>query len=243
VALALVALGSGGVAVFVTQLEAGPVALLAVGLVLLLVGAGGLLPSRLKVGENEAAWETFVSQVVDNVSSEQTPQLADALNKLAEDAPSVAAAGLGALNARREFEGLVIRMLSDAVGEIDNYSEGGSATDHGLLSFSTLGNIGPERRFFNTVIAASDHSFLVVEIRHFTQIVDVNTIATIAETARARAREEGALKALLISNQEPSSLARVRLMASDLVDYIVIRNYDDLPKLVEAIRASFEVPS
>jgi hypothetical protein len=54
-ALGLAGLGCGGVAVFTTQLEAGPVALLAVGLVLLLIGVGGRLPNRLKVGETEAA--------------------------------------------------------------------------------------------------------------------------------------------------------------------------------------------
>ena len=50
-------LGAGAVAVFVTHLEAGPVALLAVGLIFMIFGLAGTLPTRLKVGDNEAAWE------------------------------------------------------------------------------------------------------------------------------------------------------------------------------------------
>src|ERR1700678_3802418 len=72
VALGLVGLGSGGVAVFVIHLEEGPVPLLPGGLILLIIGVGGRLPSRLKVGENEAAWEAvegFVSRVADEIPS------------------------------------------------------------------------------------------------------------------------------------------------------------------------------
>lgn len=238
VALGLAGLGAGGVAVFITQLEAGPVALLAVGLILLLVGAGGRLPSRLKFGDNEAAWETFVSQVVDNVPSEQTPQLVDALTKLAEEAPSAAAAGLGAVTARYEYEGLVMAMLAEATKQIDHSQD--SPTSHGTLQLSSTGTLDPEPRFFYAAITASDGASLAIEVKHFTQRVDVNTIASIAETARIRAKKEGALKVLLISNQETSNLARVRLITSDLVDYILIRDREDLPKLIEAIRAAFE---
>ena len=56
VALGVAGLGAGGVAVFVTKLEAGPVALLAVGFLFIVVGMSGRLPNRLKIGESEAAW-------------------------------------------------------------------------------------------------------------------------------------------------------------------------------------------
>jgi hypothetical protein len=55
-ALGLAGLGAGGAAVFITHLEAGPVALLAAGLVLALIGLGGVMPTRLKIGDNEAEW-------------------------------------------------------------------------------------------------------------------------------------------------------------------------------------------
>lgn len=50
----LAAMGAGGLAAFKAHLEAPPVALLAVGLILALIGLAGVLPTRLKVGDNEA---------------------------------------------------------------------------------------------------------------------------------------------------------------------------------------------
>jgi tetratricopeptide (TPR) repeat protein len=56
VAIGFGGLAAGGVAVFVTSLEAGPVALLAVGFLFLIIGMSGRLPTRLKIGDNEAEW-------------------------------------------------------------------------------------------------------------------------------------------------------------------------------------------
>ena len=242
VALGLVALGSGGVAVFVTHLEAGPVALLAVGLVLLLVGAGGRLPSRLKVGENEAAWEAveeFVSRVAEDVPTEQTPQLVDALNELAGVAPSAAAAGLGAVTERITYEQMVKEMLTEAVQEINRSQLEGSAKGSVPLGFSPAGMGDLARGLYDAIISAPNGAYLLVKIRHR---VDVDTIKQIAETA-AKEAAKGAVGALLISNQEPTPVAGVRLMTSDFVQHIRITGKDGLPKLVGVIRAAFEIPA
>jgi tetratricopeptide (TPR) repeat protein len=71
VALGAAGLGAGGVAVFVTKLEAGPVALLAVGFLFLIVGMSGRLPNRLKIGENEAEWITESKERI----RQQVPQV------------------------------------------------------------------------------------------------------------------------------------------------------------------------
>jgi hypothetical protein len=115
--LGLAGLGSGGTAVFVTHLEAGPVALLAVGLVLLLVGAGGRLPSRLRVGDNEAAWEAvqeYVAQTVEDAPPGREPSLLGRLSVLAERAPAVAAAALAAL----AYRGMALDMLARALADL-----------------------------------------------------------------------------------------------------------------------------
>src|ERR1700722_4583724 len=52
--LGLAGMGAGGLAAFKAHLEAPPVALLAVGLILAIVGLAGVLPTRLKIGDNEA---------------------------------------------------------------------------------------------------------------------------------------------------------------------------------------------
>lgn len=239
--LGLAALGSGGVAVFVTHLEAGPVALLAVGLVLLLIGAGGRLPSRLKVGENEAAWEgaveEFVSRVAKEVPSEQAPELVEALNELAEVAPAAAVAGLGAVTERFTYRPLVMEMLDEAVQEIDRSQLNGSAKGPVPLEFSPAGTGDFSKGRYDAVISASNGARLLVKIGHR---VDVDTIKEIAETVSKEAAK-GAVGALLISNQEPTPVAVPRLMTSDYVRHIRIINKDDLPKLAEAIRAAFEI--
>lgn len=71
-------LGAGGVAVFVTKLEAGPVALLAVGFLFLVVGMSGRLPNRLKIGESEAAWDTEKSKERIRQEAPQVGALLDA---------------------------------------------------------------------------------------------------------------------------------------------------------------------
>jgi tetratricopeptide (TPR) repeat protein len=62
VALGAGGLGAGGVAVFVTKLEAGPVALLVVGFLFIIIGMSGKLPNRLKIGEAEAEWQIKESE-------------------------------------------------------------------------------------------------------------------------------------------------------------------------------------
>ena len=78
VALGVAGLGAGGVAVFVTKLEAGPVALLAVGFLFLVVGMSGRLPNRLKIGESEAAWDTEKSKERIRQEAPQVGALLDA---------------------------------------------------------------------------------------------------------------------------------------------------------------------
>jgi hypothetical protein len=122
-ALGIIALGAGGAAVFITHLEAGPVALLAVGLIFMIVGLAGTLPTRLKVGDNEAAWElerqaveTFVERVAEDTPVANRGELQLALGDLAEDAPRFASPIFSAL-AYENLEGYsgvrnVMRSLS-----------------------------------------------------------------------------------------------------------------------------------
>jgi tetratricopeptide (TPR) repeat protein len=55
--------GSGGAAVFLTHVEAGPVALIAGGVLFLFLALGGVMPTRLKIGDNEAEWQELAESV------------------------------------------------------------------------------------------------------------------------------------------------------------------------------------
>jgi tetratricopeptide (TPR) repeat protein len=114
---------AGSVAIFTRDLEAGPVALIAVGALFLLVGFAGVLPTRLKIGENEAEWQREIEESVDRIER-SVPEVSTLLDTsgadldafLAGDAPEpghdLARAGeaVGLLNAD-------IRFLERRVGQ------------------------------------------------------------------------------------------------------------------------------
>jgi hypothetical protein len=110
--LGLIGLGAGGVAVFVTHVEAGPVALLIIGLVFLLIGMGGRMPTRIKVGDNEAAWEAvqeFVERVTEEIPAESRREVLDAIGDLAQAAPELASPVLQGLT----YEALIASMIDE----------------------------------------------------------------------------------------------------------------------------------
>jgi hypothetical protein len=244
VALGLVGLGSGGVAVFVTQLEAGPVALIAVGLVLLLIGAGGRLPSRLKVGENEAAWEAvegFISRVADEVPSEGTPQLVEALNRLAAAAPSVAAVGLGVVTERMTYERMVRDMLSEAVREV-NRSEGAEQMGGLSLVLEYQTEFGTK---VDAAVMTGRGDYLAIEIKHSYGKVSLMEMAYLVHKAAMVPSESHAFKILFVSNQEPISDVDVdhleRAFPAGDFRYVRVTGAEDLPKLAWAIRTAFQI--
>ncbi|MCW2930222.1 MAG: hypothetical protein JWM19_1184 [Actinomycetia bacterium] len=121
-ALGFSGLGAGGVAVFVTHLEAGPIGLLAVGLVFMIIGLSGTLPTRLKVGDNEASWEiekqaveTFVERVAETTPAANRREFLGALTDLAEDAPEVASRGISII----AYEQLLRAELEEVVRELE----------------------------------------------------------------------------------------------------------------------------
>jgi hypothetical protein len=255
--IGLAALGLGGLAVFVTHVEAGPVALLAVGLVLLIVAAGGRLPSRVKVGENEAAWEAavedFATRVVDEVPSKQAPQLAAALSELAEAVPSAAAAErLGALTGRVAYEQMVADILAEAVQEI-NRSTGDKKTRLDLLQGDQI-EAGVR---LDAVVTGPGGDYLAVDVKNLSN--KVNTTAVINAVREAvslsrklqtpeRDEESQVVRLLIISNQElhgpwiPGSLDRFFPPAKIYFQLVRVISKADLPEVIRAIRAAFEIP-
>ena len=110
-------LGAGGVAVFITHVEAGPVALLAVGLIFMIVALSGRLPTRLRVGDNEAEWQEVAGNIIETAVDASPPsvkaELAPQLSELAEVAPRAAVRnqlrGQAVVSARRGVQGCPAR--------------------------------------------------------------------------------------------------------------------------------------
>lgn len=78
-ALGLAGVGSGGAAVFLTHVEAGPVALIAGGAVFLLISFGGVMPTYLKVGVTEAKWQREIQESVRRIE-EKAPEVSALLD-------------------------------------------------------------------------------------------------------------------------------------------------------------------
>jgi hypothetical protein len=156
--IGLAGLGSGAVADFVTHLEAGPVGLLAVGFLLLVIGMSGRLPTRLKLGDNEAEWQEergafaeFVEQVTVSSPNINNADLIDALDKLAQAAPEVANPALTAM----AYEALVMETISGlARGPLGGGQPAG---------FSLVGPAG-RRTPVDAILEAADGTRIAVEI-------------------------------------------------------------------------------
>lgn len=109
------ALLAGGAAVFLTENELGSVALLTVGILFAFFALAGLLPTRLKLGDNKIEWQERVgealSEVVDEAPPESRAALIRTITELSASAPSLASQALSGI----VRESLIMDLLRAAV--------------------------------------------------------------------------------------------------------------------------------
>jgi hypothetical protein len=109
-------LGGGAVATFTDSAEAGPVAMIAVGAIFLLIGLAGVLPTRLKIGDNEAEfWEEVAEKVSEVIEDLPAPVRAEVIASIATSTPEAVAPALRAA----AYEAMVINMVEEAVATIN----------------------------------------------------------------------------------------------------------------------------
>lgn len=221
--LGLAGLGSGGAAVFITHLEAGPVALLVVGLILLLIGMGGRMPSRIKIGENEAAWEAvqdFVERVTEVTPSEARPELVEALADLAKEVPQVASAGMRGL----AYENLVVGMINEVLLRMP--SDPASTI---MFQPSTM-DLGYDAR-----LISPDREVAVV-VKHHARPLTADSIRDQLDfLADEPGRTQKKIALLLISRTPMANDALRILNATGNIYAVVIEGLQDREKLAMAI--------
>jgi hypothetical protein len=213
IALGLIGLGAGGVAVFVTHLKAGPVALITAGLLLLLIGMSGRMPSRLKVGDNEAAWEIereasqdFVARVAEEITVESRPQVFSALEDLAEKAPQVAAPAISAIS----YNALVMSLIQT----IQQQLLADASTD---LSFNIVRSTSDLEPFLDALLVTPTGTTVAVEIRAYSQPVGAQTVnQALGSFLRLKSIDRRARSILLITRH--LALARPPELAQALLD-------------------------
>jgi len=117
---------SGGVAVFVAHVEAGPVALIAAGVLFMFIAISGVLPTRLKIGDNEAEWQQEIAETAASIQR-QVPEVGALLDsggasseailsgKTPEQGPILVQAGLRVGSLAEEVRSLEAKAGPDAV--------------------------------------------------------------------------------------------------------------------------------
>lgn len=233
--LGVAGLGSGAVAVYVTRLEAGPVGLLAVGFLLLLIGMSGRLPTRLKVGDNEAEWQEereafqeFVETVAEDADNKPA-DLMGALDKLAEAAPEVANPALSAM----AYEALVM----NAIAELGHGSTGQLNSPE--FTLVDLGRRGP----VDAIIESRDGSRIAVEIKAYRSGMPLRVIHGVFDSLlRLRETRNDIETLLLISRTELKSttLDMLSNQPEGEVLVVVLKDPKDVESLKSAIRDALD---
>jgi hypothetical protein len=223
-ALGIAFLGAGGVAVFVTHVEAGPVALLFVGLIFMIIGLSGRLPTRLRIGDNEAEWQEFAGDIIETALDSATPsakaELVPRLEELAEVAPRAAAPALLGI----AYDANLAWAVVQAVHKVPDAQE-----VHTRVSLEEVGE-------FDFIIEASDNRFILVEAKSSPRL-SMAQVGPIIEKARFYGDAYLDRKtALLFVSRYPLSAAVQALFAqAQNAVCIVFRSRDDDNELIGAI--------
>ena len=222
--LGMASLGAGGVAVFVTHVEAGPVALLFVGLIFMIIGLSGRLPTRLRVGDNEAEWQEFAGDIIETALDSATPsakaELVPQLEELAEVAPRAAAPALSGI----AYDANLAWAVVQAVHKVPDAQE--------VQTRVRLEEVGE----FDFVIEASDNRFILVEAKASPRL-SMSQVSEIMAKAHfyRETYPDRKVGLLLVSRYPLSAGIRAMFMQTSNAACIVFRSRDDDDALIGAI--------
>lgn len=237
--LGIAGLGAGGVAVFISHLEAGPVALLVVGLTFMIIALGGVLPSRLKVGDNEATWEVqreaveaFVERVAENAPAESQPELLDALDDLAEHAPSVVVGGT--VSAIR-YELMVREEIQSIIQEMQ-----ASAPEGKSIKFSTEVTAG--QRKVDSVLEGPTGRLVAIEVKYSVKTLPTTWIDAIYWKLDTESRAWRGPGVMLLITREPLPRSfNEQIQKFPSIHHVTYRGPEDRERLKRALAKSWEI--
>jgi hypothetical protein len=185
--------GSGGTAVFVTNAEAGPVALITAGVLFLLVAIGGVMPTRLKVGDNEAEWTHEIREAAEAVTLSAAAydqnKLNTSLGRLNDLSPPLASSIATLIHIARSFS--LIEQATDGRHDVD---------------FSTVAHDGA----VYMILEASNGNKALVQPMANDTIATTRAIEMLREGA-IHANDLSANRILLVLNDEPSGRLRAAI--------------------------------
>jgi hypothetical protein len=224
--LGVACLGAGATATFTRDVEAGPVALVASGLLLAVVALAGYMPRRLKWGESEAEFsiDELREYAVERVA-EAAPQEQDRLvERLIEVDPRAAASAQRA----RAWERTVLAMLSDIIelrGDV-------IATGLGVVTDTITTR-------FDGVIARKDGSRkAVVKAEVARSMMTPDWVDMLHDELVAAVPTLEVQMMLLVLNEPPSLAAQKRLLDFSDIHVAIVRGRRDTPVLQLAVERS-----
>jgi hypothetical protein len=162
---------------------------------------------------------------------------------VAKETPSATAAGLTTVTERITYERIVRDMLSEAVRKLSRYE---GAEQLGGLSLAL-----EYRTEFGTKVGAAvmngTGEYVAIHVEHsFTQ-VSLMEMSYAVRLVTGLSCKPKAFKLLFISNQKPHNELDVRYLnhsfRSGAFSYLQVTGPEDFPKVVEAIRAAFQIHS
>jgi hypothetical protein len=222
--LGIASLGAGGVAVFTTHVEAGPVALLFVGLIFMIVALSGRLPTRLRIGESEAEWQDVAGAIIETAVDASPPsvkaEIVPQLEELVEVAPRAAAPALSGFLYESSIEATIARTAS-TLPEVEQ-----------VRTRVMVDRVGE----FDLAIEATRNRLILVEIKSVLALAS-SRIAGIFGRARAyrEAHPELRVGLLLVTRYELSASAGLMFAQDPDAACIMFRGQEDEGALIGAI--------
>jgi hypothetical protein len=228
--LGLSGIGGGSVAVFTQEVEAGPVAMLGLGALFFLIGFSGVLPTRLKIGENEAEWLEEVGQqiavVAELVPQESKLELESALQRLSQLSPQTASPAMAGL----AYEELVVGMLELSLGDLNASLQ---PNEQLILTRPRGGNDWG----FDVTIEKGAETVLGVEIKAYSSRVPVSVIRQMM--GQFATRQAPRTNRALLVTQTPLTLTALEAIdgtSTVMIDHVQVSGTEDHDRLTETLR-------
>jgi hypothetical protein len=221
-------LSAGAVAAFTRSLEAPPVGLMAIGTIFLLIGLAGVMPTRLKIGDNEAEWQAVVEgyrELVDEVVDDSPPARQQLIvERLASVDPPAAYSAMTGLT----YERTILGMLKEIVeGRGDHFASIPAFTnDSTILDYDAL------------ITRADGKRRTLVEIKRTRPSMTAEWVDDLHRRLIAPINYQLGIQMLLLIVDQPLPLAtQKRLNAFAQIRYIVCGGRHDIQLLHIAVES------
>jgi hypothetical protein len=238
--LGLVSMATGAAAAFRAHLEAPPVALLTVGMILALVGLAGVMPTRLKVGDNEAEFyqeqqrrvAAVLREEYESAPAEERATVQEIVDRVAEVAPQVAEPA----RSSSQYDRTVRRMLDELTeGTPGTLIQEGRLQGAGFAAFDAAINV-PSRT------GDSRQRHLLVKIKG--SRIGISAINELMDQANwyAKNHVEDETTLLLVTRYAPGAFHAGLVSGDGGYHQVTVRGPEDKDRLATALREALAGP-